>query len=236
MKTIIHKADKRGVAEFGWLHSRHSFSFGNYYDPEKMGFGLLRVLNDDIVEPGEGFGKHPHDNMEIISIVLDGELEHKDSMGTGSVIKTGDIQVMSAGSGITHSEFNHSNEKKVNFLQLWIIPKERNIKPRYDQKYFYPEKRKNKIETVVSGIEHDGVLSIHQNAAISLGNFGKGDKVNYKIKYPGNGVYLFILNGNIKLNGDSIGVKDALGIFDTEEFSFHTESDTDLVIIDVPMR
>ena len=137
---------------------------------------------------------------------------------------------------MSDSEFNHSNEKKVNFLQLWIIPKERNIKPRYDQKYFSPEKRKNKIETVVSGIEHDGVLSIHQNAAISLGNFGKGDKVNYKIKYPGNGVYLFILNGNIKLNGDSIGVKDALGIFDTEEFSFHTESDTDLVIIDVPMR
>ena len=236
MKTIIHKADERGIAEFGWLHSRHSFSFGRYYDPEKMGFGLLRVLNDDIVEPGEGFGKHPHDNMEIISVVLDGELEHKDSMGTGSVIKTGDIQAMSAGSGITHSEFNHSNEKKVNFLQLWIIPKERDIKPRYDQKYFSPEKRKNKIETVVSGIEHDGVLSIHQNAAISLGNFEKGKEVNYKIKYPGNGVYLFILNGNIKLNGDTITEKDALGIFETEEFSFHTESDTDLVIVDVPMK
>ena len=120
MKTIIHKANERGIAEFGWLHSRHSFSFGRYYNPEKMGFGILRVLNDDIVEPGEGFGKHPHDNMEIISIVLYGELEHKDSMGTGSVIKTGDVQVMSAGNGITHSEFNHSDERKVNFLQLWI--------------------------------------------------------------------------------------------------------------------
>ena len=236
MKTIIHKADERGIAEFGWLNSRHSFSFGRYYNPEKMGFGLLRVLNDDIVEPGEGFGKHPHDNMEIISIVLDGELEHKDSMGTGSVIKTGDIQVMSAGSGITHSEFNHSNEKKVNFLQLWIIPKERDIKPRYNQKHFSPEKRKNKIETVVSGIEHDGVLSIHQNAAISLGNFEKGKEVNYEIQHPGNGAYLFILDGNLKLNGETVAGKDAIGIFDTAEFSFQTESDTDFIIVDVPMK
>ncbi|MEJ2616017.1 MAG: pirin family protein [Ignavibacteriaceae bacterium] len=236
MKTIIHKANERGTAEFGWLHSRHSFSFGRYYNPEKMGFGLLRVLNDDIVEPGEGFGKHPHDNMEIISIVLDGELEHKDSTGTGSVIKAGDVQVMSAGSGITHSEFNHSNEKKVNFLQLWIIPNERNIKPRYDQKYFSPEERKNKIKTVVSGIEPETVLSIHQNAAISLGNFEKGKEVNYKIKYPGNGAYLFILNGNVKLNSDTIAGRDAIGITDAEDFSFHTESDTVLVIIDVPMK
>ena len=156
MKTIIYKAGERGIAEFGWLHSRHSFSFGRYYNPEKMGFGLLRVLNDDIVEPGEGFGKHPHDNMEIISIVLDGELEHRDSMGTGSVIKRGDVQVMSAGKGITHSEFNHSKERKVNFLQLWIIPKEKNIEPRYDQKNFTFSDRKNKIITVVSGIEHKG--------------------------------------------------------------------------------
>ena len=227
MKTIIHKANERGIAEFGWLHSRHSFSFGRYYNPEKMGFGLLRVLNDDIVEPGEGFGKHPHDNMEIISIVLYGELEHKDSMGTGSVIKTGDVQVMSAGNGITHSEFNHSDERKVNFLQLWIIPKERNIKPRYDQKNFPLADRKNKIKTVVSGIEPDGVLTIHQNASISLGNFEKKQEVNYKIQYPGNGAYLFILNGNIKLNGHTIAGKDAIGIFDTAEFSFQT---------DVPMK
>ncbi len=236
MKTIIHRVDERGIAEFGWLHSRHSFSFGRYYNTEKMGFGLLRVLNDDIVEPGEGFGKHPHDNMEIISIVLDGELEHRDSMGTGSVIKTGDIQVMSAGSGITHSEFNHSNEKKVNFLQLWIIPKERNIKPRYDQKYFSPEERKNKIKTVVSGIEPDGMLNIHQNASISIGNFVKGTEVNYKIQYPGNGAYLFILKGNIKLNGYSIAEKDAIGISDAAEIPFQTDSDTDVIIVDVPMK
>jgi quercetin 2,3-dioxygenase len=236
MKTIIYKADERGIAEFGWLHSRHSFSFGRYYNPEQMGFGLLRVFNDDIVEPGEGFGKHPHDNMEIISIVLDGELEHRDSMGTGSVIKTGDIQVMSAGKGITHSEFNHSKERKVNFIQLWIIPKEKNIEPRYDQKNFTISDRKNKIITVVSGIKPDGVLTIHQNASISLGNLEKGGKGNYKIQYPGNGVYLFMLNGNIKLNGDTITGKDAIGISDTAEFSFHSESDADFIIIDVPMR
>ncbi|MFZ0454218.1 MAG: pirin family protein [Ignavibacteriaceae bacterium] len=236
MKTILHKSAERGVTEFGWLHSRHSFSFGRYFNPEKMGFGLLRVLNDDIVEPGEGFGKHPHDNMEIISIVLDGELEHKDSMGTGSVIKAGDIQVMSAGSGITHSEFNHSNENKVNFLQLWIIPKERNIKPGYDQKYFSPDERKNNIKTVVSGIKPDDILSIHQNAAVSIGNFEKGNEAHYKIKYPGNGAYLFILNGNIKLNGETIARKDAAGILDADEFSFRSESDTDFIIIDVPMK
>ncbi len=235
MKTVIHKAEERGIAEFGWLHSRHSFSFGRYFNPEKMGFGLLRVLNDDIVEPGEGFGKHPHDNMEIISIVLDGELEHRDSMGTGSVIKTGDVQVMSAGKGITHSEFNHSNERRVNFLQLWIIPKEKNIEPVYDQKSFTLTKRKNRIQTVVSGIKPDNILNIHQNASISFGNFEKGKDVNYNIQYPGNGAYLFILNGNIKLNGDSIAGKDAIGISDTTEFSFHTESDTDFIIVDVPM-
>ena len=236
MKTIIHKADERGITELGWLHSRHSFSFGSYYNPEKSGFGLLRVLNDDIVEPGEGFGIHPHDNMEIISIVLDGELEHKDSMGTGSVIKTGDIQVMSAGTGITHSEFNHSKERDVNFLQLWIFPKERNIKPGYDQRNFILSEIKNKIKTVVSGIGPDGALRIHQNASISLGYFEKDKDADYKIQYPGNGAYLFILNGNIKLNNNTISGKDAIGISGTDIFSFHTESDAEFIIIDVPMK
>ena len=236
MKTIIHKADERGITELGWLHSRHSFSFGSYYNPEKSGFGLLRVLNDDIVEPGEGFGIHPHDNMEIISIVLDGELEHKDSMGTGSVIKTGDIQVMSAGTGITHSEFNHSKERDVNFLQLWIFPKERNIKPGYDQRNFILSEIKNKIKTVVSGIEPNEALRIHQNASISLGNFEKDKDADYKIQYPGNGAYLFILNGNIKLNNNTISGKDAIGISGTDIFSFHTESDAEFIIIDVPMK
>lgn len=236
MKTIIHRAGDRGSTELGWLHSRHSFSFGRYFDPEKIGFGLLRVLNDDVVEPGEGFGQHPHDNMEIISIVLDGELQHKDSMGTGSVIKNGDVQVMSAGNGITHSEFNHSKEKKVNFLQLWIIPKERNIKPSYDQKNFALTELKNKVKTVVSGIEPDGLLRIHQNASVSFGNFEKGQKINYKVQYPGNGVYLFILTGNIKLNSNTITGKDAVGISDTAEFSLYTESDTDFIIVDVPMK
>jgi redox-sensitive bicupin YhaK (pirin superfamily) len=236
MQKIIHRADDRGRSEFGWLHSRHSFSFGRYYDPNRMNFSLLRVLNDDIVEPGEGFGEHPHNNMEIISIVLEGELEHKDSTGTGSVIKAGDVQVMSAGKGITHSEFNHSKKDPVSFLQIWIIPIEKNINQRYDQKYFKPEEQKNKIKTIVSGINQNGGLYINQNASISMGNFDRGKKINYKIHYPGNGAYLFILNGNIKLGGDLLAKRDAIGIFESPEFSFQTVSDTNFIIIDVPMN
>ena len=165
MKKIIHRSSERGITELGWLHSRHSFSFGNYYNPGKERFGLLRVFNDDIVEPGEGFGTHPHDNMEIISIVLKGQLEHRDSMGNGSVINEGDVQVMSAGTGITHSEFNPSDTDKVNFLQLWIFPKERGIKPRYDQrKYTVAE---NEVKEVVSG-DRIRFRSLYKSGCLNL--------------------------------------------------------------------
>jgi hypothetical protein len=236
MKYIIHKAKDRGVAEFGWLHSRHSFSFGEYFNKDKMGFGLLRVLNDDIIEPGEGFGTHPHNNMEIISIPLEGSLEHKDSMGTGSVITPGEVQVMSAGTGITHSEFNPSKIEDGKFLQLWIIPKERSIKPRYDQKRFDFDKLKNEIITLVTGNNSDSSLYIHQNAAVSFGKLDKGNKLIYKNLYKGNGAYLFVLEGSINFENDELGRRDAAGIFETDEFKLVALSDANFLIVEVPMN
>ncbi len=236
MKTIIHRSDSRGKSELGWLHSRFSFSFANYYNPENMGFGLLRVLNDDVVEPGTGFGTHPHDNMEIVTIILDGELEHKDSMGSGSVIRKGEVQVMSAGTGITHSEMNPSSNEKVNLFQLWIFPKERNIKPRYDQKEFPIEERKNKLETVASGFKTNGSLYIHQDAAITLGNVEKGKKLIYKNFKPGNGSYLLVINGKINLSGEELTTRDAIGVWEQDQFEISAEENSDFVIIEVPMN
>jgi redox-sensitive bicupin YhaK (pirin superfamily) len=236
MKTIIHRSDSRSKSELGWLHSRFSFSFANYYNPENMGFGLLRVLNDDVVEPGTGFGTHPHDNMEIVTIILDGELEHKDSMGSGSVIRKGEVQVMSAGTGITHSEMNPSSNEKVNLFQLWIFPKERNIKPRYDQKEFPIEERKNKLETVASGFKTNGSLYIHQDAAITLGNVEKGKKLIYKNFKPGNGSYLLVINGKINLSGEELTTRDAIGVWEQDQFEISAEENSDFVIIEVPMN
>ncbi len=201
-----------------------------------MNFGLLRVLNDDIVLPGKGFGTHPHDNMEIITIILDGALEHKDSMGTGSVINKDEIQVMSAGSGVTHSEFNPSQGEKVNLLQLWIYPKEKNIKPRYDQKMFAADKRKNKLITAVSGLNKEESLYIHQYAEIKLGNFEKNSKINYKLNIASNGVYIFIIDGSLSIDGEDIFKRDAIGIYDTAEITLETKENTNFVLIEVPMN
>jgi len=236
MKKIIQRANERGTAEHGWLHSKFSFSFAEYYNPNKMGFGLLRVLNDDIIEPGQGFGTHPHNNMEIITIMLKGELEHKDSSGSGSVIMPGEIQVMSSGTGILHSEFNHSQTALTNLLQLWIIPKERNIKPRYDQKYFPLDENKNGLLKVVSGNKSDGVLYIHQDAAISMGSLDAGEKLNYNFSYKGNGAYLFVINGRINFSGDELNTRDAAGIYDTENFEIVSLTKSEFVIIEVPMN
>lgn len=236
MKKIIHKADERGIAEHGWLHSKFSFSFAEYYNPMKMGFGLLRVLNDDIIEPGEGFGKHPHNNMEIITIMLRGELEHKDSSGSGSVIRPGEIQVMSAGTGILHSEFNHSQLDLVNLLQLWIIPKERNIAPRYDQKLFSLDEIKNSLLKVVSGTKSNGTLYIHQNAAISLGKLDKGKKLVYNFSYKGNGVYLFVIKGNVSIDGAELNERDSAGISEVDNFEISALTDSEFVFIEVPMN
>lgn len=233
MKKILHKADERGKAEFGWLHSRHSFSFGNYFDPDKINFGLLRVFNDDIVEPGQGFGTHPHNDMEIISIVLKGKLEHKDSMGNGSVINEGDVQVMSAGTGVTHSEFDPSPEEKVNFLQIWIFPNKKGLNPRYDQKNFNLET--NKLIKVVSGEKLESSLFINQNANIYRSKLDKNQKIDFNFSNKNNGAYLFVLEGSIKLDNELLNKRDAIGIYDTDNFSFIAEENSEIILIEVPM-
>ncbi len=235
MISKIYRSEDRGKANYGWLDTRYSFSFANYYNPEMMNFGMLRVLNDDIVLPSKGFGTHPHDNMEIITIILEGALEHKDSMGTGDVIHKDEIQVMSAGSGVTHSEFNPSKDEKVNLLQLWIFPKEQNIKPRYDQKYFPADARKNNLVTAVSGLNKNGALYIHQDAEIKLGNFEKDKKINYQLNNTANGVYIFVINGHIKIGDEDLFKRDAIGIYDTMDFALEIVENSDFVLIEVPM-
>lgn len=236
MKTIIHRAEDRGKANYGWLNTKYSFSFSQYYDPDKMGFGLLRVLNDDIVKEGTGFGTHPHDNMEIITIVLEGELEHKDSMGSGEVIHKDEVQVMSAGSGVTHSEFNPSETTPVNLFQLWIFPKEQGIKPRYDQKSFPINERTNSIKTVASGYNEEGSLYIHQNAEVKLGNYSVKRTINYKTKEKSNGVYLLLIDGHIKIKDEDLYRRDAIGIYETDEFSFDIDENTNFLLVEVPMH
>lgn len=235
MNTVVHKSDSRGSADHGWLRSRHTFSSAGYHNPDRVHFGALRVLNDDTVSGGNGFGTHPHDNMEIISIPLFGDLEHKDSTGTGEVIKTGDVQIMSAGSGLRHSEFNHSKEEEVQFLQIWVFPKERDITPRYEQKTFDPEDRMNKFQTVVSP-EGADALWINQDAYFSLANLDAGMELSYEVKKPGNGVYFFVLNGEINIADQSLDLRDAVGVTDTSEIHLKARSYAEVLAIEVPME
>ncbi|WP_242927499.1 pirin family protein [Pontibacter vulgaris] len=235
-KNIIHKADTRGHAYHGWLDSHHTFSFARYYNPERMGFGLLRVLNDDIVAPGMGFGAHPHDNMEIVSIPLAGALEHKDSTGTSKVINTGDVQIMSAGSGLTHSEYNHSKTEQVNFLQIWVLPKEHDITPRYEQKTFEVADRKNKLQTVVSPEKTDGAIWINQDAWFSLANLDAGKELTYTLHKQGQGVYVFVLEGAVEVNGENLSRRDGMGITDAESLNIKAIADAQVLLMEVPMR
>lgn len=236
MKTVIHTSTERGHVDFGWLNSYHSFSFGHYHNPAKTHFGKLRVLNDDVIKGGKGFDTHPHDNMEIISIPVYGALEHKDSTGWHEVIRQFDVQIMSAGSGIMHSEFNHSKEEDANFLQLWIFPKEKNITPRYEQKNFLPEDRVNKLQTVVAPDKNDGAVWINQDAWLSLGNFDSGYEFNYNVKQQGNGVYIFVLSGTIEVDEMQLHQRDAIGIWDNDRVVIKTNSNAELLLIDVPMN
>ena len=235
MKTTYHPSDSRGFADHGWLKARHSFSFASWHNPERMHFGKLRVLNDDIVAPGKGFGTHPHDNMEIITIPLRGSLEHKDSMGNGSVITPGEIQVMSAGSGVTHSEFNPSPEEEVNLLQIWIFPDTREVNPRYDQKAFDRRSYVDYIKTVVNKDDSGDTLFIHQQAAVSLSRPRSGSVLDYHNIYPGNGTYVFVIEGRITLNGNILDRRDAMGVWDTEVFSVKAEEDAFVLFLEVPM-
>ena len=236
MKTALHKSDSRGHANHGWLDTNHTFSFANYYNEERMHFGALRVLNDDFVEGGMGFGKHPHDNMEIISIPLSGDLEHKDSMGNTTVIKQNDVQIMSAGTGVQHSEYNKNEGQKVNFLQLWIFPKVRDIAPRYDQKTFDPAERINKLQQIVSPVETDSGVTINQDAWLHLGNFENGFSTNYTIKNKGNGVYVFVLSGDVTINDQKLNKRDGFGIWEVDEFLISANPNAEILLIEVPMK
>ena len=236
MKSILHKANTRGHAQHGWLDSWHTFSFANYHNPERIHFGALRVLNDDTVAPGMGFGRHPHDNMEIISIPLEGDLEHGDNMGTNQVIKQGDVQVMSAGSGIVHSEKNKNSDKQVKFLQIWVFPKEKNVQPRYDQKTFSDSDKHNKLLTVISPFDDKEGIHIHQDAWFSLGKLDKGVSLTYDVKKSGNGVYAFVLEGDVTINDISLNRRDGLGISDTKQLMITADSATDILLMEVPMN
>lgn len=235
MKTVVHKSESRGLANHGWLNSRHSFSFAGYHNPERVHFGALRVLNDDQVAAGKGFGTHPHDNMEIVSIPLYGDLAHKDSTGTEEVIKSGDVQIMSAGSGLRHSEYNHSADDEVQFLQIWVFPKERNITPRYEQKTFSIEDRINKFQTVVSPND-DSAVWINQDAFFSMANLDAGTRLTYEVKKPGNGVYFFVLNGDINIANEKLDTRDAVGVTDSESIEIKANSYAEVLAIEVPME
>ena len=236
-KTILHKADTRGNADHGWLQSFHTFSFAGYHNPERVQFGVLRVLNDDTVKGGMGFGKHPHDNMEIISIPLEGDLEHKDSMGNTTVIRKGDIQVMSAGTGIQHSEYNKNADETVKFLQIWIFPNKRNVQPRYDQITLDQHDRKNKLQQILSPNPDDDGVWIHQDAWFHLGKFDNNISADYTIKKSGNGVYAFVIEGSFSINGTTLDRRDGLGIWDTDGFSIISASDgAKILLMDVPMN
>jgi redox-sensitive bicupin YhaK (pirin superfamily) len=235
MKTILHKANTRGHASFGWLNSYHTFSFGHYYNPERIHFGALRVLNDDTVKAGMGFSKHPHDNMEIVSIPLSGDLHHKDTTGRDEIIRQHDVQIMSAGSGIAHSETNANHDKEVKFLQIWIFPKEKNIEPRYQQKSFKPEDRLNQVLTVVAP-DNEQAVWINQDAWFSLANLEAGVEKTYQIKRKENGVYAFVIAGQVTINGEQLDARDGLGIWETDTINITANSNAEILLIDVPMK
>lgn len=236
-KTILHKAATRGHADHGWLNSYHTFSFANYHNPDRMHFGMLRVLNDDTVAPGRGFGSHPHSNMEIVSIPLEGDLEHKDSMGNVAVIKQGDIQVMSAGSGVQHSEYNPNKDRQTKFLQIWLFPNKNNVEPHYDQITLKDADRHNKFQQILSPNPEDEGVWVHQNAWFYMGKFDKDETVDYKLKATNNGVYVFILSGSATIDGQILDARDGFGIWETNEFPVISNSDnTEILLMEVPME
>jgi quercetin 2,3-dioxygenase len=235
-KSVIHKAKTRGFFNHGWLKSYHTFSFAGYYDKSRVHFGMLRVLNDDIILPGEGFGTHPHDNMEIVTIPIYGELAHKDSTGNEEVIHENEVQIMSAGSGLTHSEYNASHEKEVNLLQIWVFPKEHDIEPCYNQKVFSPELMKNNFLTLVSPRKSEDTLWINQDAYFSIGLLEKGKSIDYKIKKDGNGLYVFVMSGSVTAKDEVLDNRDGMGIEDVDSINIIVNEDSKVLLIDVPMR
>jgi redox-sensitive bicupin YhaK (pirin superfamily) len=234
-RTVFHPADSRGHANHCWLNSYHSFSFAGYNNPERVHFGALRVLNDDTVAGGMGFGRHPHDNMEIISIPLAGDLEHQDSMGNKAVIRQHDVQVMSAGTGVAHSEKNHSANEAVKFLQIWVIPNQRGIKPAYSQQAFAPEARHNRLLQVVSPAGDGANPHLQQDAWFHLGNLDKGFATDYAVKKAGNGVYAFVLEGDVTINGQALHRRDGFGLWEIDTLAISADSNAELLLMEVPM-
>lgn len=236
MKTVLHKAKSRGYANHGWLETSHTFSFANYYNPERVHFGALRVLNDDSIAGGKGFGTHPHDNMEIITIPLVGDLAHKDSMGNGTTIKSGDIQVMSAGTGIKHSEFNANEDKGVELLQIWVFPDKKQVEPRYDQITLDETKMENQLSQILSPTADDDGVWIHQNAWFHIGNFEPGKSFDYELKDKSNGAYIFLIDGKIKANDQELEKRDGFGVWETEKINFEALEKSRVLIMEVPME
>lgn len=238
MKKCIVRAKDRGTADYGWLKANYSFSFANYYNPKHINFGALRVLNDDIIEKGMGFGTHPHNNMEIITIPLQGSLKHKDSMSnTWIPIQTGEVQVMSAGKGIQHSEMNNSTTEKINLFQIWIIPNEQGVEPRYDQKKFDVLERKNKLQVLVTSVnnDHSGSLKIHQEAQISRIDLDANSSFEYNLISKSNGVFIMNIAGSIKIDNEILTDRDAIKIEQDDKFQINTIKDSQLLFIEVPM-
>ena len=236
MKKIFHSSQTRGEANHGWLQARHSFSFANYFNPERIQFGALRVLNDDIIAPGKGFGTHPHDNMEIITIPLEGALEHKDSMDNIGVIEADEIQVMSAGTGVYHSEYNKNSDRSVNLLQLWVFPNQKNVTPRYDQKSIKEFKKTNTLYPIITPNSEGATLWIHQDAWFHLGDFNQETTDSYSLNKDGNGVYVFIIEGTAEIEGQILQKRDALGVWETNSISIIAKENTRILIIEVPMN
>ena len=238
MKTELHPAIERGYANHGWLDTFYSFSFSTYFNPAREQFGYLRVLNDDTIDGGGGFDLHPHNNMEIVTIMLEGALEHRDSMGNIQVINPGEVQVMSAGTGIYHAEYNHSETETVKLFQLWIFPREKGLKPRYDQKYFADKDAENKLITLVTpdNAQQDNALWIHQDAYISTIRLISGGSVSYNVRIPGNGVFVFVIDGNISVHENELTSRDAIAISDTESIQIQSVNNSRLLFIEIPMR
>ena len=235
--SILIKADRRGHADHGWLKANHSFSFANYYNPERMHFGVLRVLNDDFIAPGMGFGTHPHENMEIITIPLEGDLEHKDSMGHAEVIKMGDVQVMSAGTGVYHSEYNANKDKAVKLFQIWLFPNKKNVEPRYDQITLDVSKMDNNLMQILSPFKDDEGVWIHQNAWFHMGKFDAGKSFKHQLNAPqGNGLYAMVVDGKYRVNGQELSQRDALGIWETAEVDFEVIEEGRILLMEVPMQ
>lgn len=235
MKKVVHKANTRGHSQYDWLDSHHTFSFDRYYDPERIHFGALRVLNDDRVEAGEGFGTHPHKNMEIISIPLKGALQHGDSHNNSKVVRYGEIQTMSAGTGIYHSEMNHSSTEPVEFLQIWVLPRTHNTPPAYNDYDIHSLLKKNELATIVAP---DGTApaTLLQDTWFSMGEVEPGKTINYKMHQSGNGVYLFLIEGEVQVEGTDLSRRDGMGIYDTETFSIKTTEQSHILLIEVPMN